>query len=579
MKLCLLITALLLQTALLAQKPELKLVTPTGLTPTVNTARQFITGTTCPGCTLTVNDSAVKVFSTGAFAYRANLKEGANFFFVKSDNGSKTAELTIQYVFTPPAAPRATDSFYFENISIEPAGNLALPPGESIRIRVKTKPGAVVKLNDKYMLAELPASETGGLPGIYQMQYVFTEKDSLVVSKLQFSLYNNGAKKAEAQSKHLYTVLNPAQIQVGKTTGPYTPVYTGLGEDRLGGAKAGFLDSAVRVHITGRIDDLYRVRLNPSLSTYIPMSSVSPLPAGTAPPRSLTQNIRASGDSTYDYVQVELFQKLPYLSYYEINPTTLVLDVYGATSNTNWLVQYPETMKEVADVYYRQVEDDLLRVTIRLKHTQQWGYKVYYTGNTLTIRIKRPPPVLQLSGLTIAVDAGHGGSNTGARGIAGRYEKEFTLEVAKKLKALLVAEGVTVIMTRESDISFENNDRLKMLHQKSPHLAISIHLNSAGDPLRVKGTSIYYKSIGFKNLAGNIYKRMTETGLPGWGLIGNFNFFLNSTTEFPTALVETLFLSSPEEEEKIYRADFQQQMAEKIVQGIKDWLKECAAGE
>jgi N-acetylmuramoyl-L-alanine amidase len=299
------------------------------------------------------------------------------------------------------------------------------------------------------------------------------------------------------------------------------------------------------------------------------------LPEGTAPPQSLTNNLRVVGDSLYDYVQLELFNKLPYLSYQEISPSKIVLDVYGATANTNWLMQFPETLQEITDVYYKQVENDLLRITINLKHKQHWGYSTYYNGNTLIVKIRRQKEQLQLSNMIIGLDAGHGGSNRGAEGITGRLEKEFTLAIAKKLKQVLQNDSAVVIMTRESDISFENNDRLIMLRKRNPDFVLSIHLNSAGDPLRVKGTSTYYKHIGFKKLSGYIYKRMKETGLPGWGHIGNFNFFLNSATEFPSALVETLFISSPEEEEKVFSADFQQLMAEKIAAGIKEWLAEC----
>jgi N-acetylmuramoyl-L-alanine amidase len=68
---------------------------------------------------------------------------------------------------------------------------------------------------------------------------------------------------------------------------------------------------------------------------------------------------------------------------------------------------------------------------------------------------------------------------------------------------------------------------------------------------------------------------MLELGLKEYGNNGSFNFMLNSPTEYPNALVETLFLSHPEEEMKAIDEDFQQQMAEKIVTGVEDFLKTC----
>jgi N-acetylmuramoyl-L-alanine amidase len=65
---------------------------------------------------------------------------------------------------------------------------------------------------------------------------------------------------------------------------------------------------------------------------------------------------------------------------------------------------------------------------------------------------------------------------------------------------------------------------------------------------------------------------MLQLGLKEYGNIGAFNFMLNSPTEYPNALVETLFLSNPAEEELILDPVFQQKMADKIVAGVKDFL-------
>ena len=55
-----------------------------------------------------------------------------------------------------------------------------------------------------------------------------------------------------------------------------------------------------------------------------------------------------------------------------------------------------------------------------------------------------------------------------------------------------------------------------------------------------------------------------------------YNFILNNPTEFPDVLVETLFLSNPADEEKVLDPGFQEEMVEKIVQGLEDFLKEAA---
>ena len=60
--------------------------------------------------------------------------------------------------------------------------------------------------------------------------------------------------------------------------------------------------------------------------------------------------------------------------------------------------------------------------------------------------------------------------------------------------------------------------------------------------------------------------------LKDFGNVGSFNFMFNAPTEYPNVLVETAFLSNPEEEEKLLNENFQQQIAEGIVRGLKSFL-------
>ena len=330
----------------------------------------------------------------------------------------------------------------------------------------------------------------------------------------------------------------------------------------------------ILLKVVGKVGSNYKVQLSKYRTAYIADDLVEFLPRGTFTPESLTDKWTVYGDSDFDYVQLALFARLPYQSFQLIDPSKIVVDVFGATNNTNWITQLENT-KEIKNVSYEQIEDEVFRITIELKHAQHWGHSIYYKGNTLVIKIKRQPVNLSLKNLTIAVDAGHGGSNTGAGGPTGSSEKMLALAVSLKLQKALEKEGAKVIMTRTTEMFFDNKERILFYRDSMPDLLISIHLNSAADPIRVTGTSTFYRYAGFKNLSNAIYKRMLELGLKDQGNNSSFNFMLNSPIEYPNALVETLFLSNPEDEMKILDENFQQQIAEKIVQGIKDFLESC----
>jgi N-acetylmuramoyl-L-alanine amidase len=360
-------------------------------------------------------------------------------------------------------------------------------------------------------------------------------------------------------------MFSPLAPNVAVTKGRLAHLLFGLGDDRLGGAKIGYIDSSVLLQGVGKVGSLYKVRLSKYRTAYIDDDAVEFLPKGTYTPESLTGKWTVFGDSAFDYVQLGLFARLPF---------QIMVDVFGATNNTNWITQLG-SVKEIKNVSYEQVEDEIFRITIELKHAQHWGYMIYYTGNNLVIKVRRQPENLALNNLIIAVDAGHGGSNTGAGGPTGSSEKMLTLAVSLKLQELLQQEGARVIMTRTTEKFFDNKERILFYRDSLPDLLISIHLNSSSDPIRVAGTSTFYRYIGFRNFSNSIYKRMLELGLPDYGNNSSFNFMLNSPIEYPNALVEALFLSNPEEEMKILDEGFQQQMAEKIVEGIKDFLKNC----
>src|SRR5205085_444607 len=82
------------------------------------------------------------------------------------------------------------------------------------------------------------------------------------------------------------------------------------------------------------------------------------------------------------------------------------------------------------------------------------GYSIYYEGKKLVIKVKRQPSSLDLLHLKIAVDAGHGGDNSGATGVTTNIqEKNYTLLIAKELEKALLQEKASVFMTRNIDFS------------------------------------------------------------------------------------------------------------------------------
>ncbi|MBS1511206.1 MAG: N-acetylmuramoyl-L-alanine amidase [Bacteroidetes bacterium] len=552
-------------------KPFIKLVEPVKENNTVRSSKNFIVGSTCPTCRLEMNSQPVYVYPTGAFAIELNLTPGDTAFGLTAWlSEGKNVSKKINYHYELPPPPDTVKTLSIAGIETFPEGDLMLQPGDKIKFRVKTLTGCAVTAGKNIPLYEMPVA----MPGIYQGEYTIQNTDSFLLAKLPITVTDKTGKSISKETNaafSMFSLLNPV---VAVTKGRLAHLLFGLGEDRLGGAKIGYLDSLVQLHIVGKTGTKYKVQLTKYRTAYIDDDAVQFLPKGTFAPESLTNNLRSYGDSLFDYVDIGLFTRLPYQSVQLIDPSKIVVDVFGATNNTNWIIQQ-ESTKEIKNLYYEQVEDGIFRVTIELKHQQHWGHQIYYRGNTLVIKVKHQPENLSLNHLTIAVDAGHGGANTGAGGPTGSSEKMIALDVALKLQQSLEKFGAKVIMSRTTEKFFDNKERILFYRDSTPDLLVSIHLNSSADPIHISGTSAYYRYIGFRNLSHDIYKRMLELGLKEYGNTGSFNFMLNSPIEYPNALVETVFISNPEDEMKILNPDFQQQIADKIILGIKDFLERC----
>ncbi|WP_426489623.1 N-acetylmuramoyl-L-alanine amidase [Hymenobacter sp. 102] len=456
-----------------------------------------------------------------------------------------------------------------------PAQDQWLQPGDRLQVRLVGTPGLQGSFLHGQPLRELPPAQTQGKRGVYQGTYVVQPGDTLQDRPIGFQLIAPDSARITALSRTKVRFLNPNEPQLALTKGELAYLNYGLGEDRLGGAKLGYLDSAVVLHLTGRVGNQYRVQLSETNVAWVPQEIVRLLPPGGFVPASLTGSWSVQGDSVYDYVRVPLTQRLPYRSQLLTEPSRLVVEVFGATSNTNWITQR-DGLQALGDVTYEQPEPDVFRLVLTLRHRQSWGYHIGYRGNTLEIRVKHPPQKLRLRGLTVAVDAGHGGTNVGAVGATGAREKDLTLAIALKLQRELEQAGARVLMTRTTDATVDNGDRVLQLRRLNPDVLVSIHVNSSGNAA-VHGTSTFYRYVAFRPLSVALYEQMRRTGLAGFGNVGSFNFGLNGPTEYPNALVETAFVSNPADEQRLTDPTFQQRMAEAMRRGLDEFLRQARA--
>lgn len=559
------------------QHTRLKVMSPAADSTVVDEAVAYFKGMADPSGTLFLNGVQVKVYSTGVFAAPLNLEEGVNEFQVWHAIGSDTLRKRMVVVHKSPLRPQPTAGFAIESARVLPGGELWLQPGDLLQVEMKATPGLQASFYNGVPLHEVDSTEVG-VAGIYRGEYTVQPSDTLTNQSVAFYLRDHATQRTAAvDSRERVTVLTQHHTLTGLTTGDQAPLFYGLGSDRLGGARMGHLDNGVKLAVTGKQQEMYRVRLSEQVQAYIPVNNLRLQKGVHFRPYSITGSWMVHTDGlNHDRVAIGLQERLPYTSIQQQDPARIVVDIYGAVSNSNWITQ-KDSLLAIRNVWYEQVSKDVFRVYIELKKEQMWGYSVGYESNMLVIRVKPQPPVLDLSRLTIAVDAGHGGSNPGAVGMTGVLEKDLNLSMALKLRTILLKTGAKVIMTRDSDKSINNSARLKWLKAQNPDILVSIHCNASRNPM-VQGASTYYRHQSYRPVSLHIYAEMRKLGLADFGNVGGFNFTLNSPTEFPSVLVEVAFMSNPEDEERLLDTRFHDDVAGSIVDGLRSFLGEVKDG-
>lgn len=188
-------------------------------------------------------------------------------------------------------------------------------------------------------------------------------------------------------------------------------------------------------------------------------------------------------------------------------------------------------------------------------------------------------------GYVVVLDAGHGGNDPGKVGVSGTLEKEINLQITMKLKGLLEAQDVTVILTRDGDEGlYQESDRNKkvadmrnrcaIIEGSGADLVVSIHQNSYHQE-NVKGAQCFYheSSEDAKELAELLQEAFGEMDKSNTRSIqANTSYYLLRKTTIPTVIVECGFLSNYEDEKKLCNEQYQDELVWAMHMAIMEYL-------
>lgn len=232
----------------------------------------------------------------------------------------------------------------------------------------------------------------------------------------------------------------------------------------------------------------------------------------------------------------------------------------------------------------------------------------------------RPAPQFKEKPIVVAVDAGHGGEDPGARGRSGLLEKDVTLSIARKLVKLINAEpGMKAVLTRDGDYYVGLRERVAKARKLQADLFVSVHANAYKDR-DMHGTAVYTLSnrgatseqarwLASKENAADLVggieindkdnelakvlidlsqdatmeasfdvgermlKSMGKVNALQKRVVQQAGFAVLKAPDIPSVLVETAFITNDREERMLRDQEQQQNMAEAMLDGIKGYFK------
>lgn len=313
------------------------------------------------------------------------------------------------------------------------------------------------------------------------------------------------------------------------------------------------------------------------------------------------------------------------------NPERVVLDIRGAKLKSS---SAPAGGGAIRRVRLAQRAHDV-RVVMELSRTSvpksflsrpnnRYGYRLVVDLSGAAVAApERPVHVMRAPqdarDLIIAIDAGHGGEDPGAIGKNGTREKDVVLAIARELSAKVNAEsGMRAVLTRDGDYFVPLRDRMRRARAQQADLFVSVHADSIVDR-SIDGSSVYILSqhgasneasrwladrenasdlIGGVSLddksdvlasvlldlsqsaamnasqvaAGRVLRQLSQAGEVRKAQVQQAGFMVLKSPDIPSMLVETAYISNPQEEQRLRTQGHQAKLAAAIHRGLHDYF-------
>ncbi|MBI2070567.1 MAG: N-acetylmuramoyl-L-alanine amidase [Elusimicrobia bacterium] len=561
-----------------------------------------------------INDAPTPVFRTGAFvAYLPIPKNSGDNFLIMATTrtgGPALARKTVAIETNKPLGPK-------EQIlsSLEPKTGLCeILPGEAVGISFQAPAGGQARYRIAGLTGKTSMMETR--PGLYETRFVLAPNEVFDASKegpLQIFFETPGGDDIKVETKR--------KIRVAKTgRWPKAARVIAANAKVLANIENGSywfsVSSGTILTTDGLFGQLYRLRLAGALSGWIATSDVileNFLPKSPILSAIEVQENHEAATETLLRINWQENLQLPFLIERR-GDDDIKIRLFNARIHLNWIPYKTGGQSSlIRSVSWTIPQEDEVDILVQLNRPLYWGYWAEAQKGGLALRLRRgraetgaesrstpgarqsidpdstqirPSPYRrELSGLTVMLDAGHGGRETGAPGPSGTLEQHLNLRLTKEVAKRLDALGAQTILTRSAtDQTVALEERVALAKRVNPDLFISIHINdfpSWVDPFARGpwGSSVYYyhnQSLGLAQRAG---KELGAANLkiPSNGVLWS-DLYVTREITIPAILIESGYVLFPWQEELLaWDSEFARLFAAAVGRAVHRYAQEAAA--
>lgn len=370
------------------------------------------------------------------------------------------------------------------------------------------------------------------------------ENRIIIKSNFNTNFYKIYKELPEIKKDHELIEFDKKLFEVKKDKTPLRSTPVDKGMNRLS-----HLFKGTKLLINGEKGDFYRVYLSKNEEAWISKNAINICNESINPEFITMNNTTYKNASKYS---IAFTEKLPYL--------------------------IKETNDEIIFKVYNSMILDGSVYTINTPKPDKYSYQTFLENGIYTFKISALPEIQNnLKGLTITLDAGHGGTEKGAIGCLGHQEKDINLKIINELKKELTTLGAKVILTRNLDTNVSLDERIKIAKDNYSNIFISVHLNSIPDVKfnlnKHRGTSVYYYNPNSKDLANSIKKSIVYKLNTRDDGVKTASFAVLRPTEYIGVLVEVAYMTNPHDTMLYTKKDFASETASAIADGILNYIK------